>query len=128
MNLISVITTNRTGAVAEITQLLSDHCIDIQAINAQVLGGDGVVQISTKDDQQALELLIASGFQTLTSDLLLIRIEDQPGALAKVSSKLAEQQINIHSMTMIQRQQGYNLVALSTDNNAAASEIVEVIN
>ncbi|WIO73515.1 ACT domain-containing protein [Porticoccaceae bacterium LTM1] len=128
MNIISVVTTDQMGAVAKITGLLSEHNIDIESINVQVIGADGVVHITTAQSQEALEVLIQGGYQAITADALLIRIEDVPGALAKVSQKLADQNINIRSMTMMQRNMGYNLVAISTDNNAKASELLEAIN
>ncbi len=54
-----------------------------------------------------------------------MKIEDVPGALGRISSTLSEHNINIRSITMIEQNQGSNIVAIVTDQDAKTRKILK---
>jgi hypothetical protein len=57
---------------------------------------DGVVHVLTTDLAAARKVLDQSGFRVVTEQqVVLIPIEDQPGAAARVFQKIAEAKINV---------------------------------
>jgi hypothetical protein len=73
-------------------------------------------------DDDALECLAAAGYQAVTDDVVLAKIADKAGALAQVSRRLAEANINIRALHHVRRDDGFAVVAISTDDNARARE------
>lgn len=58
----------------------------------------------------------------MTDDVVLAKIEDKAGALAQISRRLAEANINIRALHHVRRDAGFAVVAISTDDNARARE------
>ena len=84
MSRIIVTVKNEVGVIADISAALAHAGINIETIDA--VGGldeRGVVVLSTNDDDRALHVLKDAGFRSITDDTLVLRLPDEPGALAK---------------------------------------------
>lgn len=125
MQRITVVVRNRPGLLAEIAQLLADKGLSITAIAADSYGSDGVLHLAVERVDEALAALTAAGYNAVTEDVLLARIEDRPGALAGLSRRLMEAHLDIRGLNMVQRNDGWAVVAISTDDNAAARGVLE---
>ena len=55
----------------------------------------------------------------MTDEALLIRLPDEPGALAKVAARFRDAGINIQSLHILDRHEGYATVALDTEDRDA---------
>ena len=53
-----------------------------------------------------------------------MRIEDTPGALAKISRALAEKGVDIRGINMIQQNKGFNVVAISSNMDEKTKTIL----
>lgn len=120
-----VILPNRPGLLAELTECLAEKSIDIAQIVVETHGTGALVRMEVERDDAALEALSAAGYNAVTDDVVLARIEDKAGALAHLSRRLAEAQINIRAMHHVRRDGGYAVVAISTDDNARARGVLE---
>ena len=58
---------------------------------------------------------------------ILLKIKDTPEELARVSRKLSENDMDIHALTMIQQNEGTTIVAIVTDRNSKAKDILDDI-
>ena len=114
MERIVVMVMDEVGALAEITRVLAEAGINLSTINTQVENGQGMVILSADntDTDQALTVLTNAGFTAVADDSLIIRLEDEAGALAKVAARISQAGINIRSLHILDRQAGYATVAL----------------
>ncbi len=124
MRAIRVIVPNAPGLLAELTAILAARRIGIEQIVVETHGGGALVRMEVERDDEALKVLTDAGYHAVTDDVLLARIEDRPGALAGLSRRLADANVNIRAMHHVRRQDGEALVAVSTDDNERARAII----
>jgi hypothetical protein len=121
MKQITIITpADRPGTVADIAERLGARGVNILSLNASDDHVHGVIFLEAEPYDEALRVLADAGYHAISEDLIAIRIKDEPGALAKVSARFREPQINIHSMRFARRDGGWATVILSTNDNARA--------
>ncbi len=125
MKQITIITAaDRPGTVADIAERLGARGVNIVQINVTDDHVHGVVFLEAEPYDEALRVLAEAGYDAISEDLIAIRIKDEPGALAKVSARFRDPQINIHSMRFMRRDGGWATVILSTNNNEAARKLL----
>ena len=128
MERIIIMARDEVGVLAEITGVLAAANINLATVNTQVSGGQGMVIISTDnaDTDHALKVLTDAGFTAVADDSLIIRLKDEPGALARVAQRFSEAGINIRSLHILDRQDGVATIALSTapEDRGRAEELV----
>ncbi len=125
MKQITIITENHSGEVARISTLLGDLQINIEKIEVEKSGEHGVITLYVDQYDAALRAIREAGFQAITQDALVVRLEDKPGALAKIATRFEEQAIELRSMHIIQRSRGYTHVSIVTTNNEKAAALLE---
>jgi hypothetical protein len=84
-----------------------------------------VIQLTADPHDKALRSLTDAGFQAACGDLIVIRIEDVPGGLARIATRFRESEINIRSLRFARRDSGWATVLLSTDDNEQARSLLE---
>ena len=122
---IIVMAKNEVGVIADISRALADSNINIETISVEALGEKGAISLTTDDDDGALLALTTAGFKTVSDDSLLVRLRDEPGALAKVAERLKLAGINIQSLQIVDRREDYTTVAIVTDDRAAAEGLMD---
>ena len=125
MKYIMIIHKDRRGLVAEISELLGQNKINIDSINANSELGFASIKLFTSDNDLALSVLTESEFKAVPDDNILVRIDDVPGALGCISRTLSEHNINIRGITMIEQNQGSNIVAIVTDQDKKTRKILK---
>ena len=120
MNRIIITVRDEVGVIADISKALADESINIEAINTEVAGEKGVVILTTNEPDRALRVLMNAGFRAISDEATVIRLRDEPGALAKVAEKFKVAGVNIQSMHILGRQDGYAMIGLTTDDTAEA--------
>ncbi len=125
MNRIIILAKNEVGVIASISRALADKGINIETISAEALGEKGVIALTTDDYEEALRTLTHAGFEAASDDSLLLRLPDQPGALAKVAERFKDAGVNIQSLHIIDRKDDHTIIALSADDQAKAETLVD---
>ena len=92
---ISVFLENKSGRLAEVTQALAENDINIRALCIAETIDYGVLRLIANDPARARRVLAERGFTVTETNVLVVEIEDRPGALARVIKALAEAGINI---------------------------------
>ena len=115
---------SEVGVIADITAVLADAGVNILTINTEDTGETGLVIMTTEDNDAALRALTMSGFRTVIDDVLVIRLKDEPGALAKIAEKFKDAGVNIQSLHILDRHGDYTTVALSADDREMAETLV----
>ena len=124
MRQITIVTEGRRGLTADIAQLLAAADINIETLDAEEVEGADVVTLSVDHYNRALAALRDAGYPAVTEDALLVRVEDEPGALAKVAVKFKEAGIPVRSIRIIRRRNGLGIVAISTVRTEAAKAVI----
>ena len=125
MNRIIVMARNEVGVIADISRVLANEGINIETISAEGLDEKGIITLTTDAYDDALRALTDAGFKTVSDDSLLLRLPDEPGALAKVAERFKSAGVNIQSLHIVERQASHTIVALSADDRAKAEALVD---
>ena len=125
MQRIIISTKNEVGVIAGITAALADSGINIQSFDTEGVGEHGMVIITTDDDDGALMALTSAGYRAVADDALIVRLVDEPGALAKLSARFRDAGVNIQSMHILNRHGGHATIALSADDLDLARSLVD---
>ena len=121
---LTIITKDRVGVLAEISELLAKEGINIEGISAERVGDQGVIRMVTENAERAAEILQENGYRTLESDALVVELVDKPGELAKLARKLAAAGINIENIFLLEKREGKGIFALKVDQPEKAREIL----
>lgn len=124
MQRIAVVVQNRPGLLAEIAEMLAAKGLSISSIVADSVGTQGILHLEVEQADEALAVLTSAGYNAVSEDVLLARIEDRPGALAQLSRRLMEAQLDIRGLNMVQRNDGWAVVAIATNDNARARGVL----
>ena len=125
MERIIVMVKNEVGVLADITATMAGASINILTVNTESTSDTGIVILTTEDNDRALDALTTTGFKAIIDDALVIRLRDEPGALAKVAERFKNSGVNIQSLHILDRHAGYTTVALAADDRAKAETLVE---
>ncbi len=127
MKRIRVTARDKPGAVAAITEALARAEVNLVAINTERMGERGLVTLATEDDDhdRALHCLMAAGYRAVTEEALLVRLRDEPGALAKVAARFRDAGVNIRSLHILDRHEDHATVALDVEDAEAAAALLE---
>ena len=116
---------NRVGVIAEISRALAADGINIETLDTKDVGNSGIVILSTDHTNQALHALKNAGFKAVSDDAIIIKLVDEPGALAKIAEKFKHADVNIRSIHILNCQDGYSMVALTTSDRAQAEALID---
>ena len=116
---------NRVGALAQVCEKLGGAGINIESISAYGDGQKGIIRFVTGDEVSALSLLSKSGARASVSDVVVVKANDQPGELGKITRRLAQHMVNIESIYLLTKQKGIVEFAIKCDNPAKAQEAMK---
>lgn len=92
---ISVFLANQPGTLADVCEELDDQGINILALTVSDTVDHAVVRMLVDRPGEATHRLEDQGLLVVENDVLTVDLENEPGALAHMSRRLAEQEINI---------------------------------
>ncbi|UCH33125.1 MAG: ACT domain-containing protein [Armatimonadota bacterium] len=92
---LSVFLENKSGRLAEVTQVLAANDVNIRALCIAETIDYGVLRLIVNDPGRAKSVLAEHGFTVTETAVLVVELEDRPGGLAQVIKLLADQGINI---------------------------------
>ncbi len=124
MKLITVIARNHPGEVARLADVLAGAGINIEDIDANTNNDIGVIHLVVDSYDAALRTLSQAGFQAISEDALVIRLDDRAGALAQIAGRFTDPQINLRSMHIVRREAGAVLVSIVTNDNTRAADLL----
>jgi len=114
---------NKPGELAKISELIALKGINITSISTIGWQGGGGIALITNDESGTRSALAGAG-QVTELEIIPVILEDHPGTLAAASQKLADAGINIELLLPIAMREGKVSIALATNNNAKARELL----
>lgn len=124
---ISVFVENKSGRLAEITSILGENDINIQALSIADTTDFGILRLIVNKPTEAETVLREKGFTVKETEVIAISIEDKPGGLAVALKILNEAGIGIEYMyAFTGKCRSDALVILRVeDHNAAIGELTK---
>ena len=115
---ITLLLDDQPGALAQIGEVLGRAGVNIEGLCAVTSGGgQAEVHVLVQDLEAALPALARSGLSvTSEQEVVVVALEDRPGALGAVSRRLGEAGVNI-TLTYLATD---TRLVLAADNLAAA--------
>jgi hypothetical protein len=92
---LSVFLANKPGTLADVCNELARESINIFALTISDTADHSVVRMVVSDHAKALHIFEERGVLAVESKVLAIENKNQPGALAKIATRLAKAKINI---------------------------------
>jgi len=124
MRNITIVAKDYTGLIADITEVLSKERLNIESIEAEKVESTALVKLKSCDADKAFQVLTDAGYHVVSRAGLLVRVLDESGALAKISRTLAESEIDIRGINMVEQHDGFNIVAISCSDSDKAREVL----
>ena len=98
---LTVFLENRSGRLAEVTDILGRAGINIRGFSTTEAAEYGILRLIVPDPERAREILHKEGFTTHLTEVVCVGVPDEPGGLAHVLDLLAEQKISVDYMYSI---------------------------
>ena len=92
---LSVFSENRAGMLADITAILAEAEIDIEALTVADTAEFGIFRFIVDSPKKALAVLKLEGFVASLTPVIALNMENKPGSLAKIAKIFAEADISI---------------------------------
>lgn len=128
MKQITILADDKPDIIADVTSHLAVAGIDIESITGDSYGSQAVITLTVKDyDEALIALQQRSDLKILREDAILVRLEDETGAIARLSRRLADNGVRIRSIRFVERHSGFALVALSLEQADTAHEFLKDI-
>jgi len=115
---------NRPGELARLTEALHKDGINIRTVSTEPHAE--VVRLVTSDPGKSRESLRRADLEFSERNLLVARLEDKPGELARISSELAKEGINIDAAYMLDKDSKHVHVALAVSDEQKAKNILKL--
>lgn len=120
---ISVFVENRPGRLADITEVLASNDIDIRALSIADTTDYGVLRLIVDKPDKAVEVLKQADIMVSATQVLGIRIPNQPGGFACAVRALADRGIGIEYAYAFITLDGKNACdIIRVENNDEAAE------
>ena len=125
MKQLSIITESRLGVVTKISEALAAEKINIESLDAELIGENVVVVLNVDQYDKALQVIHQfNTMQVITEDAILVKLTNEPGALAKIARRFTDSGIGLRSIRFIQRDEHFGLVAICTDRTEDSLKLV----
>jgi len=115
---------NKTGELARVTEALEKEGVNIRSISTEPKAE--IVRLVTSDPEKTRKSLSQSAVQFSERNLLVAKLEDKPGELARISRVLAKEGINIDAAYMLDKNSNHVHVALAVSDEDKARNILKL--
>lgn len=125
MKQLTVLVPNEIGVAAKIATCLAEHGVNIEEIDIEGMEDRGIVVLSVDRYDEALRALRDHGFRAITQDVLLVSLEDKPGALAAIAVRLKDAGIDLRSMHIMRRDEDGTIASLVASDPEKAADLLK---
>ncbi|HSB40708.1 MAG TPA: ACT domain-containing protein [Methylomirabilota bacterium] len=108
---------SRPGTLATLTRTLADAGVNITALSAPEASGRGKIRLLVNDPGRAKRALRKAKYRANEEPAFMLRLRNKPGALARVTARLAKERINVRSIYATTAGRGSAVVVLTVGGN-----------
>ena len=117
---------DRIGLLADVSQALAEKNINIESVSVETSGRTAIIRIVTNQEKKADSVLENAGFKPVGADVLVVRLVDRPGELAKTTRLLADNRINIENVFLLNKEGRESVFALRVSDYQKAKKLLGV--
>ncbi len=109
---ISIFLENKSGRLAQVTQVLSENGINLRALSLADTADFGILRIIVNDADKAVKVLKDADYTFGETDVVAVEVPDKPGGLASILSALWEAGLGVEYMYAFVKSSGANAVMI----------------
>jgi len=116
---------NEVGMLAKISGLIADAGINLVAVCGYTIDNRGFVVIVTEDNAKAKKILKGKNFDVREEEVILVTLDNKPGALKDVTEKIAKVGVDLTLVygSVVPKGKESRIVLVSEDNATALAAI-----
>jgi len=117
---LSVFLNNTAGRLAEVTRILGDCSVNIRGFSVADTADFGILRLIVNNEPAAVAALRAAKFTVHEGPVILARVPDRPGGLARALTGFAERGLNVeYAYAIVQ-----SIIAFGVEDIAAGEAIL----
>ena len=121
---LSVMLENKRGALAELCSKLAEKAVNIVGLMVPDQAGVAPVRLVVNNGETARKVLEAMRLTFTEEDVLAAQVSNRPGALGKLTRKLADHDIDVkYAYCTIEKGGDRATVILAVSDSAAAAKV-----
>ena len=124
MKTVTIVTEDRVGLLADVSGILGDNRINISSISAEAHGKTSVLNIVTDNPAKAKAVLKKAGYDVSDFEMVVVRLKNKPGELARLTRELAENGVDIRNAYQFPADRGEAVFGFETSNVPKAKKVV----
>jgi hypothetical protein len=123
---ISIFLENKSGRLAEVTDLLARNGINIRALSLADTADFGIFRLIVSDPDKTVAVLKENAFTVAKNEVVAVVLADRPGGLAGVLKTLQGKGINVEYMyAFVQKSEGNAVLIFRFDEVEKAIETLQ---
>ncbi len=122
---IIVMTPDRVGLLADISELIAAQTINILAVSVRVLDDQAEIRMVTDAPTYTVDALRKAEFPVQEREVVLVELPHRPGLLRRVSDALARQDLGVQDLyATVTSDSEQSLVVFSSSHNSKAVQLL----
>ena len=109
---ISIFLENKSGRLAEVTNILSRGGVNIRALSLADTADFGILRLIVNQTEKAKEILKENGFTVGKTEVVALEVPDKPGGLGSILKVLDGEGINVEYMYAFVQRSGDNAIII----------------
>ncbi len=120
---LTVFVENKQGALVSITDTLSKHNINLRALSIAETPDFGILRLIVNDEETAEKILAEEGYLIKITEVVGVKISDEPGKLSEALRVLDEHKINMEYLyAFMSRTEKHAYVVIRVEENDEAEK------
>lgn len=120
---LTVFVENKQGSIVSVTETLSNHNINLRALSVAETQEFGILRLIVDDEATAEKILADEGYLIKITEVVGVKIGDEPGKLTAALKVLDENQINMEYLyAFMSRTEKHAYVVIRVADNKGAEE------
>lgn len=125
MKTVTIISDDKVGLLADISYILGKAKINIESINVDVVGDKAIVNLAMSDNSRGRDVLEASGYRVTENDTVVIKLDDKPGELNRITALLSKEGVSIENVHMLSKDGKNTVLSLRVDKPKRALNLLK---
>ena len=123
---LTVFVENKQGTLVSVTDILSQHDINLRALSIAETQDFGILRLIVNDEEKAEKILQDAGYLIKITQVVGIKIGDEPGKLSEALRVLDEKKINMEYLyAFMARTEKHAYVVIRVEDNNVAEAALE---
>ena len=122
-----VTVSNKVGSLAEVSHVIAQSGINLLAICAYGVDNKGVIMFVSDNTESAKRSLKSKKYDVREEEVILISLDNKPGALQQITQKVANAGIDLNLLYgSVDNQGKTSRVVLTSENNNAVLTVLNM--